>query len=37
LMKRAFGAGMRKLRTRPALFSAAMQIAPARLINRLWS
>lgn len=37
LLKRAFGAGMRKLVMWPALFSAAVQIAPARLINRLWS
>jgi flavin-dependent dehydrogenase len=37
LMKRAFAAGMRKLLKRPLLFSAAVQIAPARLINRLWS
>jgi flavin-dependent dehydrogenase len=37
LMKRAFAAGLRKLVTRPTLFSAAVQIAPARLINRLWS
>jgi len=35
-LKRAFGARMRKLLERPALFSAAVQIAPARLINRLW-
>jgi menaquinone-9 beta-reductase len=37
LMKRAFAAGMRKLVTRRLLFSAAVQIAPARLIKRLWS
>ena len=37
LMKRAFAAGMRKLLKRPLLFSAAVQIAPARLLNRLWS
>ena len=36
-LKRAFGAGMRKLLARPALFSAAIQIAPARLVKRLWS
>jgi flavin-dependent dehydrogenase len=37
LIKRALGAGMRRLLTRPWLFSAVMQRAPTRLINRLWS